>query len=142
MKHKRYKKTKWLRFYIVDRKPKTIVMHVRNTSSQYLGEIRWYAPWHQYCFNVSTVGTQVLTFNHQCLTDIAAVLSELNAKQKEGPIQTDGIYLLRDNTGYKKTVEASFDLKGKLLRLVDKDGNNWMDSQHHVLWGKPRKEHL
>ena len=141
MKHKLYKKTKWLRFYIVDRKPKTIVMHVRNTSHQRLGEIQWYAPWRQYCFNVSTTGTQVLIFNHQCLTDIADVLTELNAQQKQGPIQTDGIYLLRDETGYEKTVEATFK-GGKLVRLVDEDGNDWMHWQDNVVWDKPRKEHL
>ena len=50
-----------------------------------------------------------------------------------------GIYLLRDGS-YEKTVEASFQ-EGKLVRLVDKDGNNWIDWQRHVCWDEPRDTH-
>ena len=54
---------------------------------------------------------------------------------------TDGIYLLRDHSGYEKTVEASFDAHGKLVRLVDKDGNNWIDWANDVIWTEPREFH-
>ena len=54
---------------------------------------------------------------------------------------TDGIYLLRDNTGYEKTVQASFDANGKLVRLVDKDGNNWINWANDVIWTEPRESH-
>ena len=54
---------------------------------------------------------------------------------------TDGIYLLRDHTGYEKTVEASFDTNGKLVRLVDKDGNNWINWKNDVIWTEPRESH-
>ena len=53
----------------------------------------------------------------------------------------DGIYLLRDETGYEKTVEATFDAKGKLVRLVDKDGNNWIQWANDVIWTQPRETH-
>ena len=54
---------------------------------------------------------------------------------------TDGIYLLRDPSGYEKTVEASFDANGKLVKLVDKDGNNWIDWANDVIWTEPRESH-
>ena len=54
---------------------------------------------------------------------------------------TDGIYLLRDDTGYEKTVKASFDANGTLVRLVDKDGNNWIDWANDVIWTEPRESH-
>ena len=59
-----------------------------------------------------------------------------NAKAKL--LHRDGIYLLRDQSGYEKTVEASFDVHGILVRLVDKDGNNWINWARDVLWTEPR----
>lgn len=56
--------------------------------------------------------------NHDCRCDVEW------AHQKFQGTPTDGIYLLRDETGYEKTLEAAFDANGKLVRLVDKDGNN------------------
>ena len=63
-----------------------------------------------------------------------------SAVKQESP-KTDGLYLLRDQSGYGKTVEASFDAHGKLVRLVDKDGNNWIDWAKDVLWTEPRESH-
>ena len=73
-----YRETKWLRFIIADRKPKTVVMHVMNTSHRFLGERRWYGPWRQYTFN--SVGG--ITFNNGCLQDIVDVLSSLNKEHR------------------------------------------------------------
>ncbi len=63
------------------------------------------------------------------------------AEQRFPQKLTDGIYLLRDETGYEKTVEASFDAHGKLVRLVDKDGNNWIGWTNDVIWTEPRESH-
>ena len=71
--------------------------------------------------------------NHDCRIDIE------NAKVKA--LHRDGIYLLRDQSGYEKTVEASFDDNGTLVRLVDKDGNNWIDWANDVIWTEPRESH-
>ena len=80
MEYELYRKTKWLKFIITDRKPKTLVLHVLNTSNDCLGIIRWYGPWRQYVLNVSPVGE--LTFNCGCLQDIADVLIRLNKAHK------------------------------------------------------------
>ena len=73
--------------------------------------------------------------NHDCRYAVE------QAHQKFQDTITDGIYLLRDETGYEKTVEASFDTNGKLVRLVDKDGNNWINWANDVIWTEPRKSH-
>ena len=134
-----YKETKWLRFILTDRKPKTVIIGVYNTSDQFLGDIRWYGPWRQYIY--SPCPQAQLTFNNGCLQDIADVLTCLNNEHKQEHVKKDGIYLLRDQSGYEKTVEASFNAHGKLVRLVDKDGNNWIDWAKDVLWTEPRESH-
>lgn len=78
MKPQLYKKTKWLRFYIVAKKPKTVVIDVINTKGQLLGQIYW-GRWRQYV-HCSNGGIE---YNDQCLDDIKTVVSELNTKQKE-----------------------------------------------------------
>ena len=75
-----YRKTKWLRFCIVDRKPKTVVIHVHNTTNQFLGIIGWYGPWRQYTYTPRPA--LELTFNNGCLQDIADVLTSLNDAHK------------------------------------------------------------
>ena len=75
-----YKETKWLRFYIVGRKPKTIVLRVENTSNQLLGSIQWHGAWRQYTY--TTDPQAEITFNNQCLQDIADVLTSLNTEQR------------------------------------------------------------
>lgn len=77
-----YKKTKWLEFHIVDRKTKTVVIHVHNTSNQYLGVITWYCPWRQYTYQPNPA----IIFNNGCLQDIADVLTSLNDAHKAGRI--------------------------------------------------------
>lgn len=73
-----YRETKWLRFFIVEEKPKTLVIHIKNKSNQFLGTIKWYPSWRQYTYNA--FGD--ITFNHQCLKDIADVLTSLNEEHK------------------------------------------------------------
>jgi hypothetical protein len=47
----------------------------------FLGEIRWYGPWRQYCF----MPCSDTVFNHGCLADIAAFLVEQNRTHKAPP---------------------------------------------------------
>ena len=75
-----YRETKWLRFFIVGRKPKTVIIHVYNISDQLLGNISWYGAWRQYTYNVSPQAQ--LNFNNKCLQDIADVLTCLNTEHK------------------------------------------------------------
>ena len=96
---------------LVDRKPKTVVMHVVNKSGKILGKISWLAQWRQYTFDPEAY----TTFNNGCLQDITDVLASLNSEHKNNNLAKDGIYLLRDPSGYEKTVEASFDGNGKLV---------------------------
>lgn len=79
MERRLYKKTKWLNFYIVEEKPKTVVIHVINTSNQFLGEIKWDGPWRQYTYNIDGE----IKFNNRCLSDIASVLTSLNNQHKK-----------------------------------------------------------
>ena len=88
---KLYKETKHLRFYITDKKPKTVVMHVINKSHQHLGIIMWHAPWRQYTWNIMTDEDVGLTFNDQCLKDIADVLATLNTLKKDNPFTHDAL---------------------------------------------------
>lgn len=81
MKPTLYRKTKWLEFLVVDEKPKTVVVHVHNTSNQFLGSIRWYGTWRQYTYSPDPQAQ--LTFNNGCLQDIADVLTRLNNEHKE-----------------------------------------------------------
>lgn len=74
-----YKETKWLRFYIVDRKPKTLVLHVINTNAQFLGKIGWFGAWRQYVYE----SEDGIIYNNGCLQDIAEVCTELNKAHKE-----------------------------------------------------------
>ena len=73
-----YRETKWLRFILADRKPKTVMIHVYNTSDQFLGMIGWYGAWRQYTYQPAPD----TTFNNGCLQDIADVLTSLNEEHK------------------------------------------------------------
>lgn len=74
-----YRKTKWLQFLIVDRKPKTLVLHVVNTNDQFLGKIGWYGAWRQYVYE----SEDGIIYNNRCLQDIADVLTHLNDEHKK-----------------------------------------------------------
>ena len=74
-----YRKTKWLEFHIVDRKSKTLVIHVRNTNKQFLGRIAWFGAWRQYVHE----SEDGILYNNGCLQDIADVLTDLNDAHKK-----------------------------------------------------------
>ena len=75
---KLYKRTKWLLFYIVEKK-KTLLIEVKNTRDQHLGMIKWDGPWRQYVWH--SVGEA--QFNNGCLRDIAATLTFLNNEHRK-----------------------------------------------------------
>lgn len=75
-----HKETKWLRFIVVEQRPKTVVMEVINMSEQTLGRILWRNGWRQYVYE--TTG-EYITFNDPCLQDIADVLTTLNEEHKK-----------------------------------------------------------
>lgn len=85
MKPVLYKKTKWLRFFIVDKKPKTVVINVMNTNCQFLGKIGWYGAWRQYVYE----SEDGIIYNNGCLQDIADVLTSLNDAQKAERIRKE-----------------------------------------------------
>ena len=60
-------------------KPKTVVIHVYNTSDQFLGIIDWYGAWRQYAYQP----TPDTTFNNGCLQNITDVLTSLNNQHKK-----------------------------------------------------------
>ena len=74
-----YRKTKWLRFVVYERKPKTLVLHVINTKDMYLGEISWRSQWRQYVYH----STEYAIYNNGCLDDISQVLTDLNKEHRE-----------------------------------------------------------
>lgn len=77
-----YKETKWLNFFIVDKKPKTLVVDVINKKEEWLGTISWHGPWRQYVYK--TPADSMITLNHTCLVDIAIVVNKLNIEHKKG----------------------------------------------------------
>lgn len=74
-----YRKTKWLRFVVYERKPKTLVLHVINTKDVYLGEISWHPPWRQYVYQ----SIEFAIYNNGCLDDISQVLTDLNDEHRK-----------------------------------------------------------
>ena len=79
MKPTLYQKTKWLRFYIVAKKPKTLVLNVINIRNQFLGEIHWNGSFRQYSYE----SEPKVDYNDRCLRDIADVCTSLNAEHKK-----------------------------------------------------------
>jgi len=57
---------------------KTDTWEVINNDDESLGVISWYSPWRQYNFE-----PEIATYNHRCLTDIAAFLIRENGKRRK-----------------------------------------------------------
>ena len=72
-------KYKFIHFIVVEKKPKTDVWECRNNRSNgFLGEVRWYSAWRQYCFYAE----YGCIFNDTCLNDISHFLGQLRAGRK------------------------------------------------------------
>lgn len=77
-------KSKWLEFRIVSRKNKTLVWTVHNhKTNDYLGVIKWYSQWRQYCFIPHGCVEYSVIFSQSCLRDIAEFIKEqMNERKK------------------------------------------------------------
>jgi len=74
------KEYKYIYFKELTAKLKTRVFLVLNkTSDDFLGYVKWYAPWRRYCFLPYTN----LVFDAGCLTDISNFLNEIMAERKK-----------------------------------------------------------
>ena len=69
---------KYVKFELVEQKPRTSVWEVRSHDGYLLGEVKWYPQWRQYCFFSETD----LIFSASCLEDIAEFVNETNAEHK------------------------------------------------------------
>lgn len=68
-------------FALIKEKPKTSVWGCYNKrSGDILGEVKWYAPWRQYCFFPTARYTTI--FNAGCMKDIVEFIEIQMAKRK------------------------------------------------------------
>lgn len=71
-------KSKYLFFEQLKSKPKTEVHRVHNAKhGETLGDIKWYAPWRQYCFIIDD-----MVFSRGCMRDICDFIDQLMKKRK------------------------------------------------------------
>lgn len=74
------KKTKYMEFWLIEKKPKTNKYEVYNKKSgDVLGWISWYSVWRQYVYEME----YQTVYSHDCLRVIADFLTELNKNHKE-----------------------------------------------------------
>lgn len=66
--------SKYLDFVQAPPKPKTKVWQVWSKSGSYLGEIKYYAPWRQYCYLIDV--NDELVFSRSCLKDLIDFMEE------------------------------------------------------------------
>jgi hypothetical protein len=82
MKHEILKEDEWLRFDLIDNKPKTKIISVYSKSSEcYLGSIKWNPGWRNYCFYPTIIFETV--FSDRCLLSISEFITELNFEHKQ-----------------------------------------------------------
>lgn len=70
----------WIKFVLVEEKPKTSVYHVRAMEgNHYLGEIKWYSAWRTYAF----LPEEKTVFEPVCLGELAGFINQLMDYRKE-----------------------------------------------------------
>lgn len=77
--------TKWLRFVREDTpKRKTPIVWVYNHADEYLGSIRWYSQWRQFCLVVEHDSPYEAKFVYakSCLDDITAMIATLAEERR------------------------------------------------------------
>lgn len=77
-------KTEFKHIYFIDAsiaypKRKTQTWSCRNKKCDVLGQVRWYAPWRQYCFFTEPN----IIYAKSCLIDIAYFIIHLNMEHKK-----------------------------------------------------------
>jgi hypothetical protein len=71
---------KYIRFMCLGDTGKTSRWSIHNIRTQaFLGEIKWYSAWRQYCFFT----TMDAVFNDSCMLDILHFVKQLSAAHKE-----------------------------------------------------------
>lgn len=70
--------SKYLNFFILDKKPKTYVIGIKTKYSVPLGELKWHGPWRQYVFE----SEPNCIFNVGCMTDVIKLTDSINKLQK------------------------------------------------------------
>jgi len=69
----------YIRFELVHDTGKTEIWEIYSiTRGTYLGDVRWYGPWRQYCF----FPAQVTVFNKGCMLSIMARIDALMAQRR------------------------------------------------------------
>jgi hypothetical protein len=63
--------SKYLDFVPAPPKPKTKVWQIWSKSGSYLGEVKYHAPWRQYCYLIDEV-----VFSRSCLQDLVNFMEE------------------------------------------------------------------
>jgi len=72
----------YVRFDLLMKLPKTEVYDVTSVSSgDILGQVRWYAPWRQYCFTPTTKFST--WWSRSCFRDIIGFIDELMEERKK-----------------------------------------------------------
>jgi len=70
-------KTKYIHFEEEESNPRTSVWSVKLANNGYIGEVRWYAPWRQYCWLIDD-----LVFSASCLDDLTGLIKDLMEQRK------------------------------------------------------------
>lgn len=69
---------------IIRTRPKTKVWGIFTRTEKFkLGEVKWYAPWRQYCFFPNRNTYDETLFNSQCLIDLAGFIKTKMDNHKE-----------------------------------------------------------
>lgn len=71
-------KTKYLNFYVIGMKPKTLIVDVMTKDNYLLGEIKYYARWRGYQYFPTIQSETVLSIG--CMTDICDYIKILKSK--------------------------------------------------------------
>lgn len=77
-------KYKYIQFDCESTTGKTDIWSISNNKNEYLGEVKWYAPWRQYCYYPEydySVECTVLAGN--CLIDIADFIKQLMDERRK-----------------------------------------------------------
>lgn len=65
---------KYIYFEVLEEKPKTKVWGCfNNTSHAILGHVKWFGPWRQYVFLISTISM----YSKRCMDDISHFIDQL-----------------------------------------------------------------
>ena len=77
---------KYIRFVRIAEKPKTSVWSCRDLNNIELGQVKWYAPWRQYCYVATSKSSEVTpsqaVYTDVCLRDIDSFIQLVKNARK------------------------------------------------------------